>query len=418
MSDASNLAGSAKMCIRNVRVPRSLVANVAQFGGAEAGQYLQGDLVSTADDLRLTPATDPAKLARLVLPRLVEPHVHLDKCHSVDRMPDVGGDLRAAIDAQSADKALWTEADLRHRASCGLQELIAAGCKSVRSHVDWPHGIDARTPPLAWHVLKELAQEHRDTIELQLAPLVTLADLEDAQTAQILGKEIAAVDGALGSFVLDHMDRAAGIARAFEVAMRHNIALDFHVDEGLADGLDGLGIIAHTAIETGCEAPVLCGHACSLMNQTGADLDRTLERVARSGLSVVTMPTTNLYLQGRVEGTPDRRGLTRVRELRRAGVPVVVGSDNVRDAFCPLGQHDPRASLSLAVLAAHLDPPLDTLWPMITTDAARALGKTPTYVDQARLEDLLICNAPSSTAALAREVRLRPLTDDLPRSHS
>lgn len=398
--------------IPNVRVPRSLVVDEAGFGGGVDGQYLRGDLIYKRDKLHLLPTTISVS-PKLVLPRLTEAHVHLDKCHSVDRMPALGGDLRAAIKAQSEDKVQWTAEDLRSRATQGLQELIAAGCKTVRSHVDWTNGPDASTPPIAWHVLQELAQDHQNQIAIQLSPLVNLADLADPRTARTLGTQIARVDGALGSFVLDQPNRVAGIQSAFKIALDHGIKLDFHVDEGLAEGLDGLAIIARTAIETRFEAPVLCGHACGLMNQGADTLAETLDLVAQSGLSVVTMPTTNLYLQGRTDGTPDRRGLTRVRELRAAGVPVVVGSDNVRDAFCPLGQHDPRASLSLAVLAAHLDPPLADLWPMITTDAERALGTPPTYVDHARPQDLLICDAASSTAALAANVPIRSLISEL-----
>ena len=111
------------------------------------------------------------------------------------------------------------------------------------------------------------------------------------------------------------------------------------------------------------------------MNLRPDDFDRVAEKLVLAGIFVAALPTTNLYLQGRTEGTPDRRGLTRVRELTDAGVQVVVGSDNVADAFCPLGQHDPMAALKLAVLTGHLDPPFDRWLPLITTNAARALGQ-------------------------------------------
>lgn len=395
--------------IADVRVPRSLVYDPSKFGGVADGAYLCGDLVIRGGKVAGLAPPSGQQPPKLILPGLCESHVHLDKCHTVDRLPSVGGDLRAAIAAQFADKAKWSADDLRQRATRGLQELITAGCKTVRSHVDWSHEDAARTPPLAWEVLNEIAQGYRNQITLQLAPLTSLADLANAQTAETLGKEIARAGGALGSFVHDQSDLDTGIRTAFEIAARHGIALDFHVDEGLADGLEGLSIIAKLAIEMRFDGPILCGHACSLMNHSGGALERRLDLVARAGLSIVTMPTTNLYLQDRSVATPDRRGLTRVRELRAAGVPVIVGTDNVRDAFCPVGRHDPRASLSLAVLAAHLDPPLADLWPMITTDAQKALGVAPTFVDHADLGDLQICDAPSTTEALTSAFPLSPL---------
>lgn len=388
-------------------VPLSLVRDPAQFGGREAGRYLRGAPVVRGGRLM---ALEPGEGdARLVLPRLVEPHVHLDKCHTVDRIADVGGDLRAAIAAQSEDKALWSAEDVRARGARGLRELVEAGCGAVRSHVDW----SGAAVPVAWSVLNELAQEAAPQVHLHLAALTALSDLADPVTGDAIARVVAQTGGALGAFVLDQPDRRAGIRAAFALAEKYGLALDFHVDEGLAEGLDGLGVIAEVAIETGFEGPILCGHACSLMNLQGSALARRIEQVARAGITVCVMPSTNLYLQGRVDGTPDRRGLTRVRELRAGGVEVVVGTDNVRDAFCPLGRHDPRASLALAVIAGHLDPPLADYWPMITTGAARAMGLEPVHIDGAAVADLLIADAPTSDAVLTGGAALRPFEESL-----
>ena len=87
--------------------------------------------------------------------------------------------------------------------------------------------------------------------------------------------------------------------------------------------------------------------------------------------------------------------------MAAAGVTVVVGSDNVADAFCPTGWHDPMAALSLAVLAAHLDPPLDRWLPLITSNAPRALGHAPVMVDRATPDQLCLIRAASISDAIA-----------------
>ncbi|MEY8842484.1 amidohydrolase, partial [Cribrihabitans sp. XS_ASV171] len=87
--------------VPGVLVPRSLVADAAGFGGLPMADCVAGDLVvmeGRAVGLRPSQAAPE----RLVLPRLTEVHVHLDKCHSIDRMQGVGGDLHAAIAAQRA----------------------------------------------------------------------------------------------------------------------------------------------------------------------------------------------------------------------------------------------------------------------------------------------------------------------------
>ena len=104
-------------------------------------------------------------------------------------------------------------------------------------------------------------------------------------------------------------------------------------------------------------------------------------------------------------------GLTRLREARNAGVPVAVGTDNVRDAFCPLGRHDPIQSLALAALVGHLDPPFGDILPMITTDAQAALGLPVIKVDGAAATDLLAFPVSTSSELLAGFAAPQSLTN-------
>jgi len=382
---------TAPQVIKDVLVPETLLGYtpdpLTYYNGC-----LRGDaLVLNGRVAALRPPTTSAA-PRLLLPTLVEAHCHLDKCHTIDRMHGIGGDLAAAIAAQAQDKANWTEQDLRARSTQGLSELRAAGCRLVRSHIDWSDTIEA---PLAWNVFKELAQDTRHDIDLDRAALINASLLAEPGAANALATNIHRDCGTLGVFVLDQPDRAAGIRAPFQAADQFGLALDFHVDEGLAEGLDGLEIIADIALETRFQGPVLCGHACSLMNMHGDRLARLLDKLAASCVSICALPTTNLYLQGRSIGTPDRRGLTRLRELHAAGVPIVVGSDNVADAYCPVGLHDPMAALHMAVMAAQLDPPFSIWLDLITTNAARALGRQPMQVIGANIADLRVSQARS-----------------------
>jgi cytosine deaminase len=405
---------AADTVLRDVKVPLSLLARPESFGGRRDQDCLRGDLlIRGGKAVGMEAGAAPEAPPRMVLPRLTECHVHLDKCHTISRMEGVGGDLRAAIDAQAADRLNWTAEDIRKRAARGLDELIAAGCGTIRSHVDWGSRDSNLAPSAAWPVLAELAQGYRDRAAVQLAPLTGADDLADRDAAHAVARQIAAAGGVLGVFVLDQPGRRDGIRNAFDAAEKFGLALDFHVDEGLAEGLDGLGIIADTALETGFQGPVICGHACSLMNLDAEALKRLAGKLASAGVSVACLPSSNLYLQGRSTGTPDRRGLTRVRELLEAGVQVLVGTDNVRDAFCPLGRHDPLHSLALTALAAHLDPPYGDYLPMITTGAETALGLAPTHVDGAAIGDLLLFDAASTPDLLAGGIAPRALADAL-----
>ncbi len=396
--------------LRNIAVPRSLVADAASFGGRASDDCLTGDLLLAegAAPRMLRPGEPSVVIARdcggrLVIPRLAEAHCHLDKCHTVGRLGPVGGDLHAAIAAQASDKARWTANDLRDRAGRGLEELYLAGCGAVRTHVDWDRdALEEGHAPLAWEVLGELAAAWRGRIVLQRAALIALDDLADRAAAETAARLIAeSPGGVFGVFLFDQAAKRERLRLAFDLAAAYGLMLDFHVDEGLCDGLDGLAAIADLATTTRFTRPIVCGHACSLANLDGAALRDTIERVSAAGIGVVSLPATNLYLQDRCDGTPQRRGITRIRELAAAGVPLAIGSDNVQDAFCPLGSHDPLAALGLAALAAQLDPPYGAWLPAVTTAARRMIGLPPLFVDEAAAGDLLLTEARHTAALLA-----------------
>jgi cytosine deaminase len=410
---------SQHVVLRNAAVPRALVADAAGFGGTLRDDCLVGDLHLVAGQVagmqpRPVPPGAEERFLRgqIVLPRLAEVHCHLDKCHTVARLAQVGGDLQAAIAAQHADKARWSQPDILRRATRGLAELQRAGVALARSHVDWePDDVAQRRVPAAWTVLERLAREWAGRITLQRVALLPLEAFGDADAARWVVRQVAASEGGvLGAFIFDQPQRRELVRRAFELATEMGVMLDFHVDEGLDPALDGLTTVCELALDWDNGRQVVCGHACRLAALDGAAAERALDLVRDAGVAIVALPTTNLYLQGRGAGTPQQRGITRLRELAARGVPLAVGSDNVCDAFCPIGAHDPLAALATAALAAHLDPPYDRWLRLVTTDARRILGAAPLHVDRAAAGDLLLAEAMHTAEVVAGAPR-RPLEE-------
>lgn len=366
--------------LRNIALPRGLLANPDRFGGRADGEVQRGDLLILGDQVIGLTLAPPAATrlidgaGRILPPALVEPHLHLDKAFTLPRLPHVGGDLMAAIAAQEADKANWTDDDLRARANMALAELVTAGVSHARSHVDWGQGADPTATPRAWGVLAEVAQDWADRITLELACLPAIDAFADPAAATRIVGQVARDRGVLGAWLLHHTGRKEALAQIVRQADAHGLRLDFHVDEGQDPGLNGLELIADAVLAAKFQGPVLCGHAVSLMNLSGAALDRLLARIARAGIALCALPTTNLYLQSRGTGTPNRRGITRLAEAAAAGITTCLGTDNVQDAFYPLGRHDPLLTLATAVPALHLDPPFGRHLPLVTTGAARAMG--------------------------------------------
>ena len=400
--------GAPMALLEDILIPKALLSAPEGFGGSPQGDCLRGNLVVRGNRAVGLEVSPPSTSPRMVIPALSEAHCHLDKCYSIERLGDVGGDLTHALTAMRRDKANWTATDIRNRMVKGLTEAQGTGCGQLRSHIDWGDEI---TAPLAWSVLDELTQDN--PMQVQLAALTGIDQMADNDVCDGIAREVVrTANGVLGAFLLNHSKMHEGLHNIFAAAGRYGLPMDFHVDEGLGDS-NGLELICDVALETGFEGPILCGHAVSLADKSGGDLDRIIDKLARAGIAICALPTTNLYLQGRRDGTPDRRGITRLRELEAGGVPVLIGSDNVADAFCPLGQHDPRAALHLAALAAHLDPPMGRWLPSITADASKAMGLDVCFIDAAPLERLRICDAASTADLVAGRAPLLELSNFL-----
>ncbi len=145
----------------------------------------------------------------------------------------------------------------------------------------------------------------------------------------------------------------------FEAATEHGLDLDFHADETERPEANSLRKIADAALAHGFQGKVLVGHCCSLARQPEAEALATLDKVARAGLAVVSLPMCNLYLQDRrPDGTTPRwRGVTLVHEMKARGIPVAVASDNTRDPFYAYGDLDMLEVYRMATRIEHFDHP-------------------------------------------------------------
>jgi len=110
-----------------------------------------------------------------------------------------------------------------------------------------------------------------------------------------------------------------------------------------------------------------------------------------------------MYLQDRVPGrTPRWRGVTLVQEMRAAGIPVSLASDNTRDGFHAYGDLDMMEVYREATRILHLDHPFGA-WPRAVTAApAEAMGIEAGRLRVGAPADLVLFSARHMTELLAR----------------
>ncbi|WP_199525914.1 amidohydrolase family protein [Rhodosalinus halophilus] len=328
----------------------------------------------SAEGGRLALAPSQATGGGVVLPLMADAHVHLDKTYTSARMPGRPATLFDAIEMMGREALNWTESDLRARATLALGRAHAHGTGAMRSHVDWT------TPgePLAWGVLNDLAQDWRGRVELQLASLSPLDLL--AEAGEEIARRVARDGGVLGAFVYRNEQLCEKVARVFDLAERHGLSLDFHVDEGLEPEARGLDAITEETGRRGFGGRVLCGHGCALSVRPEYERRAVLDQAGAAGLTLTVLPTTNMWLQDNRPGrTPRLRGLAPFIEARAAGVEILFASDNVRDGFYPHGDYDMADIFRAAVLGAQLEP--EDWLGAVTTEAARWCGAVQSLED-------------------------------------
>jgi cytosine deaminase len=156
---------------------------------------------------------------------------------------------------------------------------------------------------------------------------------------------------------------------------------------------------------------VVAGHCSALSALPPREAERIIDALRDAGIGVVTLPTANLFLQGRDAQRLAPRGLTRVKELMDAGVAVAAASDNIQDPFVPSGSGDLLEIARWTVLAGQLGlNDLRKAFDMVSTVPAGLMGLGSDWgIREGARADLLIGDAASvedlvAGGALRRQV--------------
>ena len=338
--------------LADIDMANGLITSVKPSNNPSHNPSIQSSAKSTAGGWDLAGA--------LVLPTLLDAHTHLDKTFTLPRMGPVTPGLLGAIAAMMHDRSSWTAADVEQRATQALQWAYSAGVSKLRTHCDW---WEAQSVPIAWDVLGELAKAWSGRLTLERVSLMPLHLLGERETAMALAAKIhgSGDDNAkLGGFVHTTNWNPLALRHLFEAAAHYGLDVDLHMDEELNPAACGLATTAALVKDMGFAGHVVCGHNCALSAQDLSQALETLDAVAQTSITLITLPMTNLLLQDAVTGrTPKQRGITMLKEAKARGIRVLIASDNVQDPFCHVGSYDPLEAFAAGVLAGQLEAPFD-----------------------------------------------------------
>ena len=350
----------------------------------------------------------------LALPAAVEPHCHLDKAFTWSQAPNPSGTIPGALEANLREHKRRSAAAVAERMNRALETAWRQGYRALRSHLD----LGGRAGSQAtWEAVTHTWDAWSNRLQLQA---VALAPLEfwSATAGVHLARQLARLGGGLGGALAHHNTQGSPwrehLAGMLRLAAEQGCMVDLHLDETCDPRSRCLEGLLDLLEQEPLPVSVTVSHGCSLAQQPPEQMRRTAERLATLRVPLVSLPTTNLWLQGRSSGrrTPRLRGLAPIHELQEGGVTVAIGGDNVADPWFPGGNFDPVELWRFAVPVTHLHPWEQRGLTPFTSAPAQVLGLAwDGVLRHGCPADLILTEASSWQALLSTPQRLRILRD-------
>lgn len=299
----------------------------------------------------------------LVVPGFVEGHIHLDTSFYGDtwrphRPCTNGFDVHERVAFQAENMAAAAPMDVRARNQLDL--CIGHGTTQMRSHVM----VDGSVGLKSLETILKVRDEYRQLIDIQLVAFPQSGILSSPGTPQLLDEAIRLGANAVGGLDPASFDRdvEGHLDVVFGVAQKHGVDVDIHLHDGGMLGAFEVEQIAARTRALGMEGRVAVSHAYGLGDIPADALKKTADILARSGVSIMT-------------NAPGSRPFPPVAMLRKAGVTVFSGNDNIRDSWWPYGDGDMlgRAMMIGYRSGFYTDEELAIAFDMITTAGAKAL---------------------------------------------
>lgn len=354
---------------------------------------------------------------RLLIPGLIEPHIHMEKAMLLDRMPKEAASLQEAIAMTVKLKEGFTKQDMIARSMDVAYRLSSYGVTTARCHVE----VDPVLGLSAIESLLEVKDRLSDRMDLNIVAFPQEGIYAAPGTAELMKEAVKLGADAVGGITYMDPDLDEHLSFVFRLAAEYDLPLDFHADFSLNPCDRGIMQIVRRTKEFGYEGRVAAGHVTSLGAMPREEAVLCAQQIAESGVHIIALPATDLYMNGRQDTDNVRRGLTPVRLLLEQGVNVLYGANNIRNAFTPFGTGN---VMDIAWLLAHTaymgsEKEAKLLVRMGTTLAAQALGISNYCITAGQAADLalfpvtsereLLIERPKPLAVWKNGKRLRPI---------
>lgn len=330
----------------------------------------------------------------LLLPPLVDGHIHLDKTLlGLPWLPNQAAGNRVAdrIEAERRVRAARTVPEFETGSKL-VRQVVASGTLHMRSHVDIDNQLGLRN----LHEVLKIRERFQGLVTIQIVAFPQSGIVRSPGTAELLDAAIAEgadLVGGLDPVGIDG-DLDGHLDAIFAVAERRGVGIDIHLHDGGESGIAQLIVIAARTAAAGLQGKVAVSHAFALGSVPADVVARTADVLARAGVAIMSHG-------------PGGAPIPPLALLRQHGVKVFGGSDNIRDAWSPFGNGDMLERAMMIGYRANFrhDHELKFAFEMVTDTAASVLGLEAYGIAIGAAADFVAVEAGSVAEAVAARPR-------------
>lgn len=330
----------------------------------------------------------------LVLPPLVDGHIHLDKTLlGLPWVPNQATGNRVADRIEAERKVRANRALPEAETGSNLvRQVMASGTLHMRTHVDVDNQLGLRN----LHEILKVRERFRDLVAIEIVAFPQSGVLRSPGTAELLDaaiREGADLVGGLDPVGIDG-DLDGHLDAIFGVAEKHGIGVDIHLHDGGESGIAQMLAIAQRSEAAGLQGKVAISHAFALGSVPTDSAARTADVLAKARIAIMSHG-------------PGGATIPPLKLLKEHGVEVFGGSDNIRDAWSPFGNGDMLDRAMMIAYRANFrhDHELALAFEMVTDAGARVLGLADYGLKAGGPADFVAVEAETPAEAVATRPR-------------
>ena len=333
----------------------------------------------------------------LVTESFVNPHLHLCKVYTLQMMDEEAltsynaegmGKAMNAIELAARVKEKYDEAWIIKNVRKAVAQAAIYGNTHIRAFAD----VDSEARHEGVKALIHARQEFRGIVDIQACAFAQDGWVREAGVDKLMRQAMelgADVVGGIPWIEYTEADIQQHVKEIFDLAQEFNKDVSMLVDDAGDPGLRSLEAMAVEAIRRGWQGRALAHHARAMALYPQPYFQKVAALLKQAKMAVVSDPHTGSLH-------------ARVKELLAEGVTVCLGQDDISDAYYPFGRNN---MLEVAFLAAHLlwmttNREMETLYDMITVNAAQAMNISDHELKVGTNANLVILNAPNILEAL------------------